>query len=178
MNSFLFSRSSFPAKKNKFWWILDRDIKFSARKSGRSRKKESPASFCIESHVFSLLFMKAQIIFRQRQWWDLWNVVSIVHFGCRNPKLLRATTLNACHLVPTTVGGGGGPQSARKKKYNYPECPWSLLVYWRRRRMCASTAAVVAFASAAARAKFCIASASAITSHWNRGVLIPNLIYW
>ena len=134
MNSFLFSRSSFPAKKNKFWWILDGDIKFSARKSGRSRKKESPASFCIESHVFSLLFKKAQIIFRHRRWWDLWNVVSIVHFGCRNAKLLRATTLNACHLVPTTVGGGGSTVS-QKKKYNYPECPWSLLVYWRLRRM-------------------------------------------
>jgi hypothetical protein len=48
--------------------MLGRDIPFSARKCARSKKKESPASFCIESHVFSLLFKKAQITFRQRQW--------------------------------------------------------------------------------------------------------------
>ena len=42
-----------------------------------------------------------------------------------------------------------------------------LLVYWRRRRMCASTAAVLAFAShaaATASATFRIASASAFMS--------------
>jgi hypothetical protein len=68
MNSFFSSRSNFPAKQNKFWWMLGRDIPFSARKCARSKKKESPASFCIECHVFSLLFKKAQITFRQRQW--------------------------------------------------------------------------------------------------------------
>jgi hypothetical protein len=88
-----------------------------------------------------------------------------VQFGCRNPKLLRAETLNACHLVTTTVGGGGGGGStvSQKKKNNYPECPWSLRVYWRRRRMCGSTAAVPAFAShaaATASATFRTASAS------------------
>ena len=123
MNSFLSSRSNFPAKKNKFWCVLDQDMKFSARKSAHSRKKESPASFCIESHVFSLLFKKAQITFRQRQWWDLSNAASFVHFGCRNPKLLRAATLNAWHLVTTTGGGGGSSQSGNS--YFYPE---SLLV--------------------------------------------------
>jgi hypothetical protein len=49
-------------------------------------------------------------------------------------------------------GGGMGSQSARKKNKLPRVCPWSLLVYWRRRRMCASTAAVLAFASHAAAA--------------------------
>jgi hypothetical protein len=83
--------------------MLDRDIPFSARKSARSKKKESPASFCIESHAFSLLFKKAQITFRQRQWWDLSNVASFVHFGCRNPKFWRAETLNAWPLVTSQL---------------------------------------------------------------------------
>ena len=79
-------------------------------------EKESPASFCIGSHVFSLLFHKAQITLRQRQWWDLSNVASFVHFGFRNRKLLRAATLNACHLVTTTVGGDGVRVSQKKEK--------------------------------------------------------------
>ena len=47
MDSFLLSRSNFLAKKHKLWSMLDRDMKFSPRKSARARKKKSPASFCV-----------------------------------------------------------------------------------------------------------------------------------
>ena len=53
----------------------------------------------------------------------------ICSFWLPQSKVIACGNLECMPSSDDYRWGGGGVESARKKKNNYPECPWSLLVY-------------------------------------------------